>query len=100
MAVLIKPLLGYGGTSAALIMFISEMKKARSVIRLVGGIIVLAATLGAVKLWTSAATGGWVSTGAMIGAGLGVFVVAWMVGIWLRNRQRRRFMDRRDSALW
>lgn len=81
-------------------MFISEMKKARSVMRLVGGIIVLAATLGAVKLWTSDATGGWVSTGAMIGAGLGVFVVAWMVGIWLRNRQRRRGMDRRDSALW
>jgi hypothetical protein len=81
-------------------MFISEMKKARSGMRIVSGIIVLAATLGAVKLWTSDATGGWVSTGAMIGAGLGVFVVAWMVGIWLRNRQRRRFMDRRDSALW
>jgi len=81
-------------------MFINEMQKARSVMRLVSGIIVLAATLGAVRLWTSNATGGWVSAGAMIGAGLRVFVFAWMVGIWLRNRQRRRFMDRRDSALW
>ena len=81
-------------------MFINDMKKAQSVVRVVGGIIVLAATLGAVLLWTSDATGGWISTGAMISAGLGVFVVAWMVGIWLRNRQRRRFLDRRDSALW
>jgi len=64
------------------------------------GIIVLAAALGAVKLWTSGATSDWVSTGVMVGAGLGVVAVAWIVGLWLRNRQRRRLMDTRDSALW
>ena len=64
------------------------------------GIIVLAAALGAVKLWTSGATSGWVSTGVMVGAGLGVVTVAWIVGLWLRNRLRRRLMDTRDSALW
>lgn len=68
--------------------------------RLATGIIVLAAALGAVKLWTSGATSGWVSTKVMLGAGLGVIVFAWVVGVWLRNRQRRRLMDARDSALW
>lgn len=70
--------------------------------RLASGIIVLAAALGAVKIWTSGAIGNWISTGIMAGAGLGVIVVVvvWVVGIWLRNRQRRRLMDTRDSALW
>ncbi len=75
--------------------------------RLATGIIVLAAALGAVKIWTSGAIGNWqlaigdwISTGIMAGTGLGVVVVAWVVGIWLRNRQRRRLMDTRDSALW
>ena len=68
--------------------------------RLAIGIIVLAAALWEVKLWTSGATSGWVSTGVMVGAGLGVIVVAWVVGVWLRNRQRRRLIDMRDSALW
>jgi Tfp pilus assembly protein PilW len=68
--------------------------------RLAIGIIVLAAALGAVKLWTTGATSGWVSTEVMVGAGLGVIVVAWVVGVWLRNRQRRRLIDMRDSALW
>lgn len=68
--------------------------------RVATGIIVLAAALGAVKLWTSGTSSGWVSTGVMVGAGLGLTMVAWIVGIWLRNRQRRRLMDARDSALW
>jgi len=68
--------------------------------RVATGIIVLAATLGAVKLWTSDATSAWVSTGVMAGAGLGVLVVVWVLGVWLRNRQRRRLMDMQDSALW
>ena len=68
--------------------------------RVATGIIVLAATLGAVKLWTSDATSAWVSTGVMVGAGLGVIVVAWVVGVRLRNRQRRRLMDMQGSALW
>jgi len=68
--------------------------------RVATGIIVLAATLGAVKLWMSGATSAWVSTGVMLGAGLGVFVVAWVVEVRLRNRQRRRLMDMQGSALW
>lgn len=65
--------------------------------RLATGIIVLAAALGAVKLWMS---GGVIEWGAMVSAGLGVIVLAWIVRVWLRNRQRRRLMDMRDSALW
>jgi len=68
--------------------------------RLTIGIIVLVAALGAMKLWTSSAIGGWVSTGVMVGAGLGVVAVAWIVELWLRNRQRRRLMDMQGSALW
>lgn len=81
-------------------MFISEMQKARSRMRLAIGIIVLAAALGAVELWASGAISNWVFTGVVVGAGLGVIVFTWVVGIWLRNRQRRRLMDMRDSALW
>lgn len=81
-------------------MFISEMQKERSGMRLATGIIVLAATLGAMQIWTSGAIGDWISTGIMAGAGLGVVVIASVVEIWLRNRQRRRLMDTRDSALW
>lgn len=81
-------------------MFISEMQKAHTGMRLTTAIIVLAAALGAVELWLSGATEGWVSTGIMVAAGLVVIVVAWVVGAWWRNRQRRRLMDMRDSALW
>lgn len=65
--------------------------------RLATGIIVLAIVLGAVELWTSGATIGW---GAIVSAGLGVIVVAWAARVWARNRQRRRLMNMRDSALW
>jgi peptidoglycan/LPS O-acetylase OafA/YrhL len=78
----------------------SEMQKARSRMRLAIGIIVLAAALGALALWTSGAISNWFWAGVMTAAGLGVIVFAWVVGIWLRNRQRRRLMDMRDSALW
>ena len=81
-------------------MFISEMQESRSSMRLAIGIIVLAAALGAVPLWASGAISNWVFTGVVVGAGLGVIVFTWVVGIWLRNRQRRRLMDMRDSALW
>jgi len=81
-------------------MVLIEMSKARSEMRLTFGIILLTAALGAVKLWTSGATNGWLSAGVMMGAGLAVIAVAWVAGVWLRNRQRRRLMDMRDSALW
>ncbi|WP_244618330.1 hypothetical protein [Rhodoferax sediminis] len=57
----------------------------------------MVAALVAAELWTSGAKRGW---GAMVGAGLGIIMVAWVVKVWLRNRQRRRLMDMRDSALW
>jgi hypothetical protein len=55
-------------------MFISEMLKARSRMRLAIGIIVLAAALGAVELWRSGAISNWVLTGFMVVAGLGALV--------------------------
>ena len=80
-------------------MFISEIWKTRSGMRVAIAVIVLAAALGALNLWTSGAAIGWISAGVLLGAGLGAGVIAWIVGIWLRNRQRRRLIDMRDSAL-
>lgn len=65
--------------------------------------IVIVATLaavGAVSLWTPKGTSDLVFTGAMVGTALGLSVLAWIVGAWLRNRQRRRLMEMQDSALW
>ena len=81
-------------------MVISETLEARTTMRLAIGIIVLAAVILAVELWTSGATRGWFSTGVLLGAGLTVIVVAWVVVVMLRNRQHSRSMDTRDSALW
>lgn len=66
-------------------------------------LIVIVATLaavGAVSLWTSKGTSDLVFTGAMVGTALGLSVLAWIVGAWLRDRQRRRLMEMQDSALW
>jgi len=68
--------------------------------KLAAGILVLAAALAVAKLWTPGAMGDWTSTGFMAGTALGVVAIAWVIGIWLRNRQRRRLMDTRGSALW
>lgn len=57
--------------------------------------IVLAVALGAVNLWTSKATSDLVFSGMVVGAALGMGVLAWIVGTLLRNRQRRRLMDMR-----
>ncbi len=67
--------------------------------RLTLSIIVMALALGAVSLWAFKAPG-WASTGVMVGAALGIIVVAGIVWAWMRNRQRRRLMDMQDSALW
>jgi hypothetical protein len=80
-------------------MFLSEYRK-RVHMRLVVGIFVLAAALGAVKLWASGAISNWVLPAVMAGAVLGIIVFASVFGIYLRNRERRRSMDMRDSALW
>ena len=81
-------------------MFISEIQKARSRMRLAIGIIVLVAALGAITLWTFEAVVNSVSTGSLLAAGLGIVVFAWVTRAWLRNRQRSRLMEMQDSALW
>lgn len=81
-------------------MFISEIQKARSRMRLAIGIVVLAVAAGAITLWASGAVGNSFSTGVLLAAGLGIVVAAWVARGWLRNRQRRRLMEMQDSALW
>mgnify|MGYP001551142012 CR=1 FL=1 len=78
-------------------MFIREMGKERSPMRLAAGIIVLLAALVAAEPWTPGAHVGW---GTTLVAGVGIIVVVGVVRVWLRNRQRRWSMDMRDSALW
>jgi uncharacterized membrane protein YgaE (UPF0421/DUF939 family) len=62
--------------------------------------VALAAMLGTAKLWASKMNGAWESTTVIIGVGLALLVVLGMVGVWLRDRQRQRLTDLRDSALW
>lgn len=68
--------------------------------RLPHAIFVLAFVLGAAALWASDLTEDWVLTGTWVGAGLALIAVAWTLHAWWRNRQRRRLMRMRDSALW
>lgn len=67
-------------------------------------LIVIVATLaiavGAVSLWTSKGTSDLFFSGVIVGTTLGLSVLAWIAGAWLRNRQRRRLMEMQDSALW
>jgi hypothetical protein len=64
------------------------------------GALALTALLGAAILWMSKTSHTWESTTVLIGIGLGLIVVVWMLGAWLRERKRRRLTDMRDSALW
>jgi NAD/NADP transhydrogenase alpha subunit len=69
--------------------------------RLAIGIVVLVAVLGVTKLWTSGPTIGELPAGALVGVvGLSAIVVAWLGGVWVRNRRRKRVLGTRDSALW
>jgi hypothetical protein len=81
-------------------MVISEILKARLGMKIVYGIFLLVSTLWALKLWSTGSAGSWISTEVMVGAGLGAIAVSWVVSVRLRNRQRRRLMHPRDSALW
>ncbi|MBK9443910.1 MAG: hypothetical protein IPN53_22500 [Comamonadaceae bacterium] len=56
--------------------------------------------LGAAGLWEYHAIGDDMSTEVKVSAVLGVIVVVWIVGAWLRNRRRRQLKDLQDSALW
>jgi hypothetical protein len=67
--------------------------------RLETNISILATGLPAV-LWFFGAKTDWGSVGVMVYAGLGVAGIALSLGYWVRNRQRRRLADMRDSALW
>lgn len=62
--------------------------------------VALAAIFGALKLWPFNTLSGWASTAVIVAAGFGLIVVVFVLGVWLRNRQRRRLTDMRDSALW
>lgn len=68
--------------------------------KLITGVVGLTIMVAVLKLWTSNTIKDGASTVVMVGAGLGLIVVAWVVVVMLRNRQRRRLMDTRDSALW
>jgi hypothetical protein len=68
--------------------------------RLVAGLLILVAALGAVAIWDTEATRAWASDAVVVGIALGVVLIGWMVGRWLRKRQRRRILGMRDSALW
>jgi len=68
--------------------------------KLVVGILVLATLLLGGLLWKSRATNSWVVLGGMVVAVVAIVVVASIAGIWLRNRQRRKLLNMRDSALW
>lgn len=64
------------------------------------GFVVLVVALTLAKLWTSGETNFGMFAAVTIGVGLGVILVAWVVGVWMRKRQRRLLMETRDSALW
>jgi len=81
-------------------MFLNETQKARSAMRFVIGIAVLATAAGTALLWASRATGNWVLPVVMAGAVLGSIVFSSGFRMYLRNRERKRSMDMRGSALW
>jgi hypothetical protein len=81
-------------------MVLSEILQAHLKMRFVIGIVVVAATLGVVKLWASGVMSNGVLPTVVAGAVLGIILFACVVGMYLRNRERRRSMDMRDSALW
>ena len=62
--------------------------------------MVLIAVLGAATIRDSEAPEGWASDAVLVGAGVGVVFLGWIVGRWMRRRQRRRILGMRDSALW
>ncbi|MEO8545569.1 MAG: hypothetical protein ABI434_18450 [Burkholderiaceae bacterium] len=68
--------------------------------RLVAGLMLLVAALVAAVVWDTDVSLAWASDAVVVGSGLGVVLLGWMVGHWLRKRQRRRMLGMRDSALW
>jgi peptidoglycan/LPS O-acetylase OafA/YrhL len=79
---------------------INESSKARKQMRLAYAISILAIAFGAFALWSSDGKISHFFTLTLISAGLLIIVLAWAASVFLRNRQRRRSMEMRDSALW
>lgn len=69
-------------------------------VKVVAAMVVLIATKAVVKLWLYSGTNGWASAAVVVGAGLVVVLVAWIVQVRRRNRQRTRMLEMRGSALW
>lgn len=68
--------------------------------RLVAGLLIFGAALATVAMWDVEATWAWATDAVMVGVVLGTIVAVGLVGRWLRQRQRRRMLGLRDSALW
>ena len=68
--------------------------------RLAAGLILLIAVLWAAMMWDTDVLQDGASGAILVGAGVGVVLLGWMVGLWLRKRQRRRMLETRDFALW
>lgn len=69
--------------------------------RLAAALILLIAALWVATMWWDAdALHASVSDAILVGSGVGVVLLGWVIGRWLRKRQRRRMLDTRDSALW
>jgi hypothetical protein len=59
--------------------------------------VAVTAALVALKLWLPIS---WASLEVIVGVGLALIAVTVVAAVGLRNRQRRRLTEMRDSALW
>lgn len=81
-------------------MSFNETRKTRAGMRLAAGLILLITALWLATMWDTEALQASASGALLVGAAIGVVLIGWLVGRWLRRRQRRRILDTRDSALW
>lgn len=91
---------GAPGKAGPTMMIFREMKQVLPRMKLATGLIILAVAVGLVGLWVSGAASAWVSAGAMLGAAVAVAAVVLVLAVWWRQRQHRRLMSMRHSALW
>ena len=64
------------------------------------GTVVFATLVGAANFWASGTAIEEAPAGTMVGAGLSIILVAWLVRVWVRNRRQKRVLGMRGSALW
>ena len=77
-----------------------ETRKTREGMRFAAALILLITALWLATMWKTDALQASAPDVLLVGAGVGVVLLVWMVGLWLRRRQRRRILDTRDSSLW